>query len=304
MLAMTAPMATTEVGRIELGPTDRIALIAGSGQLPVDVAEGLAKAGKPPFVIVVGGQSVEPAAFQPYEHVTLPLEALGDLVPLLRRKRITYLVLAGGVSNRPNLRRIKWSLSLLRFLPKLVYMLARGDNALLSALVSHLEKDGFKVVGAHEIVPDLLARQGVLGKARPLASDRRDIDAALEAALAIGRLDIGQAAIAVGGRAIALEGVEGTDALLERTKNLRSNGRIAGIKRGVLVKCAKPGQELRADLPTIGPKTIERAHAAGLAGVAIEAERALVLEFGKTIDLADKLGLFVIGLDKVANDER
>jgi UDP-2,3-diacylglucosamine hydrolase len=300
MLAMTAPMTRSEACGIKLGPTDRVALIAGSGQLPIDVAEGLAKAGKPPFVMIVGGEGVDPLAFEPYDHMILPLEAIGDLVGLLKRNRITHVIMAGGVSSRPNLRRIKWSLALLRVLPRLVYKLTKGDNALLSAFVDHLEQNGFKVVGAHEILPDLLARPGVMGKVQPQASDRRDIDAALEAALAIGRLDIGQAAIAVGGRAVALEGVEGTDGLLERMKGLRNNGRIAGIKRGVLVKCAKPDQELRADLPTIGPATIEGAHAAGLAGVAVEADRAFVLEFARTIERADALGLFILGLEKAA----
>lgn len=298
MLAMTARMTTPEPGGATLGPTDRIALIAGSGQLPVEVAAGLAKAGKPPFVIIVGGEGVDPQAYQRCDPKILPLEAIGDLVGLLKRHSITHVVMAGGVSSRPDLRRVKWSFALLRVLPKLVYKLTKGDNALLSAFVAHLEQNGFKVVGAHEILPDLLARPGVMGKAQPKASDRRDIDAALEAALAIGRLDIGQAAIAVGGRAVALEGVEGTDGLLERMKGLRDNGRIAGIARGVLVKCAKPGQELRADLPTIGPATIERAHAAGLAGVAVEADRAFILEFGKTIETADRLGLFVVGIGK------
>lgn len=300
MLATTAPMTRSDARGIRLGPTDRIALIAGSGQLPIDVAEGLADAGKPPFVMIVGGEGVDPLAFQPYDHMILPLEAIGDLVGLLRRNRITHVIMAGGVSSRPNLRRIKWSVALLRVLPRLVYKLTKGDNALLSAFVDHLEQSGFKVVGAHEILPDLLARLGVMGKVQPQASDQRDIDAALEAALAIGRLDIGQAAVAVGGRAVALEGVEGTDGLLERMKGLRNNGRIADIKRGVLVKCAKPDQELRADLPTIGPATIEGAHAAGLAGVAVEADRAFVLEFAKTIETADRLGLFVIGFDKAA----
>jgi UDP-2,3-diacylglucosamine hydrolase len=177
--------------------------------------------------------------------------------------------------------------------------MTRGDNTLLSIFVTYLEHNGFKVVGAHEILPDLLARQGVMTKARPRPSDQSDIDAALEAALAIGRLDIGQAAVAIGGRAVALEGIEGTDGLLERVKGLRENGRIAGTKRGVLVKCAKPGQEVRADLPTIGPATIERAHAAGLAGVAVEADRAFVLEFASTIDRANALGIFVMGFPKV-----
>ncbi|RVD62782.1 LpxI family protein, partial [Mesorhizobium sp. M4A.F.Ca.ET.029.04.2.1] len=129
-----------------------------------------------------------------------------------------------------------------------------------------LEKRGIKVVGAHEIVPELLAGKGPLTQAEPSKADWRDIEAARVAAKAIGALDIGQAAIAIGGRAIALEGIEGTNGLLERTRQLRDHGRLAGKTRGVLVKCAKPGQELRADLPTIGPRTVEAAQEAGLAG--------------------------------------
>jgi DUF1009 family protein len=292
-------MTTPEAGVRALGAADRVALIAGAGQLPVDVAAGLAKAGNAPLVIIVGGEEIERAALETYEHRQLSPDQVGDLLPLLKRSRITHVVMAGGVSRRPNLRKVKWTLSLLRFLPHVIHGMARGDNVLLSAFVTYLEHNGITVVGAHEILPDLLATRGVMTKAHPRSSDHRDIDAALEAALAIGRLDIGQAAVAIGGRAVALEGIEGTDGLLDRVKELRTNGRILGKKRGVLVKCAKPGQEVRADLPTIGPATIERAHAAGLAGVAVEAERAFVLEFAKTIERADALGMFVLGLPKV-----
>ena len=127
----------------------------------------------------------------------------------------------------------------------------------------------------------------------------RDIEAAHAAAKAIGALDIGQAAIAIGGRTIALEGVEGTHGLLERTLELRGHGRLAGKTRGVLVKCAKPGQELRADLPSIGPQTVEAAHAAGLAGIAVEAGRSLILEGPVVLARANALGLFVYGLPAV-----
>jgi DUF1009 family protein len=291
-------MTTPERRALALGAADRVALIAGTGQLPVDVAAGLAKSGTQPLVIIVGGEAVE-RALETYEHRQLTPNEIGDLLPLLKRSRITHVVMAGGVSRRPNLRKMKWSLQLLRFLPHVLHAMTRGDNVLLSAFVTYLEQNGMKVVGPHEVLPDLLARPGVMTKAGPRSSDQRDINAALEAALAIGRLDIGQAAVAIGGRAIALEGIEGTDGLLERVKGLRTNGRILGAKRGVLVKCAKPGQEMRADLPTIGPATIERAHAAGLAGVVVEAGRAFVLEFAKTIERADALGMFVLGLTKV-----
>jgi UDP-2,3-diacylglucosamine hydrolase len=107
--------------------------------------------------------------------------------------------------------------------------------------------------------------------------------------------------VAIGGRVVAVEGIEGTDGLLDRVKDLRGHGRIAGIGGGALVKCAKPGQELRADLPTIGPLTIERVHAAGLAGIGVEAGRAFVLEFAQTMARADALGVFVVGLTELGS---
>lgn len=133
-------------------------------------------------------------------------------------------------------------------------------------------------------------------EASPQKSDWRDLEAAAQAARAIGMLDIGQGAVAIGGRAIALEGIEGTDGLLERVKAMRGHGRIAGKKRGVLVKCAKPGQELRMDLPAIGPATVIAAHEAGLAGIGVEADRSLILDAKNVFGEANRRGLFVVGL--------
>jgi DUF1009 family protein len=181
-------------------------------------------------------------------------------------------------------------------LPRLVPALGRGDNALLGTVVKLIEGLGPKVVGAHELVPDLLAEEGVMTKARPTSADRRDLDAAFAAAKAIGALDIGQAAVAVGGRVIAVEGIEGTDGLLARAKALRAHPRLSGKRRGVVVKCAKPGQELRADLPTIGPQTVRAAHEAGLAGIGVEAAHSLILDRETVRSAADSLGLFVVGL--------
>jgi len=151
--------------------------------------------------------------------------------------------------------------------------------------------------GAHGVVRELLAPSGSLTKKKPTKADWLDIEAGAAAARAIGALDIGQAAIAVGGRVIALEGVEGTDGLLERAAALRNHGRVAGMSRGVLVKCVKPGQEMRADLPSIGPATVAAAKKAGLVGIAVDAGRSLVLEAGQTIADADRHGLFIVGLE-------
>lgn len=273
----------------------RIAVIAGSGRLPEEIAEALARSGRPPFIVLVEGEARAGGSLASHENATLALEQFGDLVPLLKRRGVTHAVLAGGASRRPGWRSVKLSFGLLSFLPKALVALARGDDALLKAVIGHIEASGITIVGAHEIAPDLLSPRGAMTKTKPGARDQRDIEAARAAAWAIGALDIGQAAVAIGGRAIALEGIEGTDGLLDRVKALRANGRIAGAKGGVLVKCTKPGQELRADLPSIGPSTVEAAHAAGLSGIAVEADRSFVLDYADTVARANALGVFVLG---------
>lgn len=281
---------------VRLAPADRVAVLAGSGRLPVNVVEGLAALGHEPFVVLIGGEADDDPRLTAHDHAMLELENFGGLVSLLKANRITHVVMAGGVGRRPSWWRMRITPTFLSVAAKALYGLSRGDDGLLRTVVRAFEGKGFKVVGAHEIVPDLLTPEGQLTKAGPTAADRRDLDAAWVAAQAIGALDIGQGAIAIGGRVIALEGIEGTDGLLERTRELRSHGRLASAKRGVLVKRAKPGQELRADLPAIGPATIDGAHAAGLAGVGVEAGRSLILDHGVMIARADALGLFVVGL--------
>ena len=288
-------MTTAErPGRLQLRSGDRIAIVAGSGRLPVDLAQNLAAHGHRPFVVLVRGEASQELAS--CDHEDLTVENFAGLAPLLKRRGITHVVFAGGISRRPKLGALKPSLALLKFLPRALAALAKGDDGMLRALAAAVEALGVKVVGAHQIAPDLLASEGPMTSTAPQKSDWRDLEAAAQAARAIGVLDIGQGAVAIGGRAIALEGVEGTDGMLERVKELRSHGRLAAKKRGVLVKCAKPGQELRMDLPSIGPDTVTMAHAAGLAGIGVEADRSLVLDMANVIGEADRLGLFVIGL--------
>lgn len=282
--------------RTDLSAADRVAVIAGSGRLPINVAESLRAHGHTPFIVLIEGEADPQSGLERFDHQHMTLEEAGALRGVLKRRGITHVVLAGGIARRPNLSSYKINLGLLAALPRLAKALKRGDDGMLKLLISHIEAAGMKVVGAHEIVPDLLALEGTMTKAEPLPGDWRDLDAARRAALAIGALDVGQAAVSINGRVIALEGIEGTDGLLARTKELRGHGRIAGWKRGVIVKCAKPGQELRADLPAIGPATVDAAHAAGLAGIGVEAGRSLILDWGPVVERADALGLFVIGL--------
>jgi DUF1009 family protein len=290
------PMTRTDTSTPDAN--NRVGIIAGGGALPVQVVQSVAHAGGSPFVLMIGGEVDDISAFSDFEHETLELEQLSQLVPTLKRHRVTHLVMAGTIKRRPKVRDLQFSLSMLGWLPAAVRALSQGDNNLLSLVIREIEKRGIKVVGAHEVAGQLLAVEGAYTTAGPEKGDWRDIEAAREAALAIGRLDIGQAAVSIGGRVIALEGIEGTDGLLARVRDLRDHGRLAGRRRGVLVKCAKPDQELRADLPTIGAQTIETAHQAGLAGVAVEAGHALVLDGPELVARANALGLFVIGLKR------
>lgn len=294
--AMTNPMRQAEPAAVRLVQGDRVAIVAGSGRLPLDVAEGLSAAGHRPLVLAVEGEA--DANFDPAQADLEPmrLESFARTFDGMRRRGVTHLVLAGGIKRRPRFRDIVPTWSLLRYLPRVAAALRRGDNGLLAMLVAGLEGEGFKVVGAHQLVPDLVVESGPLTAVRPLVTDRADLDAAFAAAKALGGLDIGQAAVSIGGRVIAVEGIEGTDGLLARVRDLRGHGRIAGRTRGALVKCAKPSQELRADLPTIGPDTVDAAHAAGLAGIGVESGRAIVLQRTDTVRRADALGLFVVGL--------
>ena len=281
---------------LQLPPGSKVGIIAGGGALPVEVAGDLAIQGLEPFVLIVDGEVTPGSGLDRYPHETLALERIGSLVGTLRRHKVTHVVLAGEIRRRPRLSAMRISMGLLAIVPLVVAALARGDDGLLKIVVRGLEARGFTVLGAHEVVPELIATEGTLTRKAPSASDRRDLEAAYEAAKAIGELDIGQGAVAIGGRAIALEGIEGTNGLLERVRGLRDHGRIAGKTGGVLVKCAKPGQELRADMPTVGPQTVELAHVAGLAGIGIEAGRSLIMDGPAMIARADAVGLFVIGL--------
>jgi DUF1009 family protein len=287
---------TSSEAHATLLPGDRVGLIAGAGALPADVARALAQRGFPPFVIIVEGEGAPAEPLKAFPHRVMPLEEFASFLPVMRAEGVTHAVMAGAVTRRPRLASVPWGLRHLRLLPRAVRALRKGDDGLLREIVRYAEEHGVRIVGPQELVPDLLTSEGCLTKAKPTAADTRDVEAALEAARALGRLDAGQGTVAIGGRVIALEGVEGTDAMLARVAELRSHPRLAGKTRGVLVMCAKPNQVLRLDLPAIGPATVAAAHAAGLAGIGVEVGRTFVLEQAETVALADRLGLFVVGL--------
>lgn len=275
----------------------RLGIIAGSGLLPVYVADAARRAGEDPLIIALRHES--DSRFEGFERVEIGVGDMAGLKAALARGDIRRVVLSGGVKRRPEFREIRPTLATLIKLPSVVRtLLSGGDDTVLQMVIRLIEAHGARVIGAHEVAPDLIATLGPLGIVMPDEVARRDIARAAAAAVALGSLDVGQGAVSVGGRIVALEGVEGTDRMLLRVAELRDEGRISASRRGVLVKMCKPTQDVRADLPTIGRSTVLNAARAGLAGVAVEAGRALVLEREAMIAAANETGLFVCGIDR------
>ena len=275
----------------------RLAIVAGGGFLPLYVAEAARAAGENPFILRLKDEADQ--QWQGFDSAVIGVGDMAGLSALLKANAIDRVVLSGGVKRRPVFGEIRVNFKSLLKLPMAVKtLLAGGDDVVLKMVIGLIEAQGCHVIGAHEIAPDLLAETGSIGAVSPSADDWRDIARGAEAAEALGRLDVGQGAVAVGGRIVALEGVEGTDAMLERVAHLRAEKRISQHRKGVLVKLCKPQQDVRADLPSIGRSTIENAKKAGLAGIAVEAGRALVIEREAVIKAANEAGLFVIGVDR------
>ncbi|MDQ0320176.1 DUF1009 family protein [Pararhizobium capsulatum DSM 1112] len=277
--------------------TGRLAIIAGAGMLPHHVADAARIHGEDPFIIALSNEADQD--WSGFDHQRLGIGNFKAITTLFRQKGIDRVVLSGGVRRRPEWRDIKPTLRTLAKVPEVLKtLLSGGDDAVLKMAIELIEVSGARVIGVQDIVPELLAEIGPLSQQVPTVEDRRDIEVAVEAAVALGRLDVGQGAVAVGGRVVALEGPEGTDAMLKRVAQLRTEGRISSRRKGVLVKLCKPQQDQRADLPSIGPSTIIGAYEAGLAGIAVEAGRALILEREAMLAAARSHEIFVTGIDR------
>ena len=237
------------------------AIIAGAGALP-----GLLADAGPALIVRFQGApgGTEGAG------LVARFEQLGVLFDTLKAQGIAELCLAGAM------RRVDFDADALdattrAIVPRLSAAMGQGDDALLRMVVAMFEEQGFTILGAHELRPDLVAPHGVLVGQIAEGPDAARARAVLAA---LGPLDVGQAAVAAGGQIIGIETLQGTDALL------RFVARTAPGSGGVLVKRAKPGQDLRVDMPVIGPDTVALAAHAGVSGIELQAGHVLLLDRG------------------------
>jgi DUF1009 family protein len=267
----------------------KLGILAGSGDLPRRLIDACRAADRPFFVLAFAGEA-DPAALEGVPHAVIRLGAAGEGFRILRENSVEELVFAGGIK-RPTVTSLRPDWRAARFFARIGYR-ALGDNGLLTAVIKELEEEGFRVVGTDTILGRSLAPRGPFGRDVPDAQAAADIAHGLAVARALGGLDIGQSVVVQQGLVLGVEAIEGTDALLARCGGLRREG-----PGGVLVKIAKPGQERRVDLPTIGERTVAQVAAAGLRGIAVEAGSTLIIDLAAVTEAAERAGLFIIGVD-------
>lgn len=273
-----------------------LGILAGGGPLPGRVAAAAQAAGRPVFIVGLEGFA-EAAVLAPYPHIVLRIGAAGRILSELRGHGCQDLVMIGTI-RRPSVLDLRPDAVGARLLARIGRAAFAGDDGFLAAVIRVLREEGFHILGAHEILTQALGAAGLLTRAGPDAQALADIRRGVAVVRALGAVDVGQGCVVQQGLVLAVEAIEGTDAMLTRCAALARPG--AG---GVLVKLVKPGQDRRADLPTIGTETIRNAAAAGLRGVAFEAEGTILADREALVAAADAAGLFVMGLDPGTLDD-
>ena len=280
----------------DAGKPRTLGILAGGGALPGEVAAAAAAAGRPVFIIGLEGFA-DPAVLAPWPHEVIRITAGGRILATLRAHGCQDIVMIGPV-RRPSLLGLRPDAEGARLLARIGRAAFAGDDGLLGAVIRVFGEEGFRVIGAQDVLRDVLACAGILTQAAPDELALADIRRGIAVVRALGGADVGQGCVVQQGVVLALEAAEGTDAMLARCAALARPG-----PGGVLVKLLKPGQERRADLPTIGLETVRGAAAAGLRGVAFEAGVTILADREAAIAAANAAGLFLLGLGPHSADE-
>ncbi len=272
-----------------------LALVCGGGSLPLAVADFVSARGRKVLLFPLHGFA-DPMGFAGRLHEWVGLGQFGKFYRAARAVGCRDVVFIGSMV-RPSLRQIWPDWRTLMAMPRIIAAFRGGDDHLLSGVSRLLEEYGFRVVGAHEVAPEILVPDGALGRFQPPERERDDIAVGLDYLRATGPFDVGQAVVVAGRHVLAVEAAEGTDEMLARVAELRASGRLrAPLGAGVLVKAPKPGQDRRFDLPSIGPQTVEGVARAGLAGIAVVAGSTIIAQPEQLVRAADRAKIFAVGV--------
>ena len=271
--------------------TRKLGIIAGGGSIPKMLIKHCQQQGKKFFVLAIEGNAeADLIDSSEIPHQWIRIGQAGTGFKRFSEEEVQDVVMIGTI-RRPSFFDLVPDLRTTAFFAK-IGIKSIGDDGVLRALVKEIESEGMSVRGIHEVMPELLAKEGFLTSHKPDKQALEDIRRGLSVATELGRLDVGQAVVVQQGLVLGVEGIEGTDELLRRCGDYRRKG-----VGGVLVKLRKPQQDMRIDLPTIGIRTIERAHETGLRGVVVHAGNGLIVDEPEVIKLANKYGLFIMGVN-------
>lgn len=262
-----------------------LGILAGSGSLPREVAEACTARGQSVFVIDLEGRASDWASA--YPSARFSLGKVGGALSAMRAAGCDAVTLAGGLE-RPHLFSLVPDFKALTLLPKLLRLFRGGDDTVLRGVIALFEAEGFKVIAPHTLLEGVLAQDGRLAGPLPTAAQLTQLASARAILNALAPFDVGQAVVVRKDRCLAIEGPEGTAAMLARVAKIPGTG-------GILVKAPKTGQETRADLPSIGPDTITEAVNAGLSAIAIETGGAMILGRSETLARAEREGIALFG---------
>jgi hypothetical protein len=266
-------------------PAEPLGLIAGNGRLPLQVAREARRRGLRIVAVAHRGETLPEIAQEADEITWVPVGSLGRIARALREAGVRQAIMAGGLDKARLLRHFRPDVAALKVL---LSARGRGDDRLLRAVAEYFADQGIQIVDSATLIPDLFAPTGVLSRRKPSAQEKADIEEGWRVARALGGLDVGQSVAVKSGAIVAVEAVEGTDALIRRAGALVGPG-------VVIVKAAKPGQDLRFDVPTVGPKTVETMAEAGAAALAVEAGRTLLLDRAEMVAQANAHRITLVG---------
>ena len=268
----------------------KLGIIAGGGSIPKKLIDFCKENGRDYFVLAIEGNADKNLIDESIPHQWIRIGQAGTGFKRFHEEKVEDVVMIGTI-RRPSFFDLVPDFRTAAFFAK-IGMKSIGDDGILRALVKEIESEGMLVKGVHEVLPEILVKEGIMGKHKPDKQAIEDIKRGIEVAETLGRLDVGQAVVVQQGLVLGVEGIEGTEELIRRCGEYRRKG-----DGGVLVKLRKPQQDMRIDLPTIGPRSVYRAKESGLRGIAVHAGNGLIVDEEETIKAADKEGLFIIGVN-------
>jgi DUF1009 family protein len=273
--------------------SEKIAVIAGSGKLPQLIINELIKQ-KISFIILAVHENADEELLRSHKHYLITPGKVKPILKTMFDEKITSVVFAGDIK-RPGLLSLKVDSIGLSVMARITASKIHGDNSALSIIAKFLEEHGLKVISPNSILPSLLTPAGILGKIKPDQDDLKDIEIGKTVLAKLSDMDIGQATIVENSYVLGIEAAEGTDSLIKRCADLKRET----MRKGVLVKMKKTMQDKRLDLPTIGTNTIDYVYKANLRGIAVNTNGSIIISLPEVITLADKYGIFVIGVQEI-----